>query len=154
MGGTKIVVLQLKQLIKSALLALGGLILIILLIYFLVPKGGGGGTGDSSGANAAKYMPGTYAAQIILHNYPVDVLVTVTDKEITGVTLSEMPETGKAFYPLFKPTMETLSKEIIDTQTTNVISAQETEFTTKVLLSAVNAALEKAAYQAASTSFE
>ncbi len=154
MGGTKIVVVQLKELIKSALFALGGLVLIILLIYFLVPKSGGGEGDISESMAAAKYIPGTYAAQIILHNYPVDVLVTVTEKEITSVALSDIPESQEVFYPLFKPTIESLSEEIIKNQSTNVTTTQETEFTSKVLIAAINAALEKASYEAASTSFE
>ena len=38
MGGTRIIVVQLKQLIKTAIFSVIGLILIVMLIYLFVPK--------------------------------------------------------------------------------------------------------------------
>ena len=147
MGGTKIFVFQLKQIIKCGLLVVLGLAFIILLICFLVPKSS---QPQDLSASAAIYVPGTYCSRIILHNNPIDVYVTVTDSEITDVSLSDMPECENLFYPLFKPTMATLSKEVIEKQSTAVTSTNENEFTTKVLLSAIGLALEKASFAAAS----
>ncbi len=143
MGGPKIVVLQMKELIKSAIIAVVGLVLIILLIYFLIPKKS---TGSEPGAqSAANYIPGTYAATIVLHNKPVDVMVTVTENEITDITMSEMPVSEELFYPLFKPTLANLRDEIVKSQSLELlIIPQEAEMTSKILIEAVNAALQQA----------
>lgn len=136
MGGTRIVVLQLKQIIRMGIFVLVGLGLIIAFIWFLTPR-------DKSGSSAL-YIPGTYAAQIILHNKPVSVEVTVNETEITNVELKDMLEVQEVFYPLFKPTMESLSKEILQKQSTNVSTSADTAVTSQILLDAVNVALEQA----------
>jgi uncharacterized protein with FMN-binding domain len=135
MSGTKIMVFQLKELIKTGVFALIGLVLIVALILFLLPKDNGAPTG---------YVPGTYAAQIILHSNPVDIEVTVSDKEIVGIELKNMKTEQEAFYPLFKPTLATLSEQILRYQTTKIATKKETAVTSQILLDAVDAALRQA----------
>lgn len=174
MGGTEIVVLQLRAVIKTALFAVIGLILIIALIVLLFSKDNNIAPTNSAietertttmvelelelehstpKTNVAKYVAGTYSAQIILHNHPVDIFVTVDDQAITDVTLAQMPESEELFYPLFRPTMTLLSEEIVKTQSTDILLTNETAHTSKVLLSAVEAALEKAQYTPAWTQY-
>lgn len=141
MGGTKIFVLQLKELIKSAIFALAGLVLIILLIYLFVPRS------KEEPVNASTvvlYQPGTYSSEIILHNNPVQVDVTVSDNEIISVTMQNMAETQEVFYPLFEPAMETLSQAILENQTLEITPSADYPVTGGILLKAVNAALEQA----------
>jgi uncharacterized protein with FMN-binding domain len=124
-----------KRLIKVGICALIGLILIIALVVYLVPGGD---------AQARDYLPGTYAAQIILHARPVDVTVTVSEKEITDVQLLNMQADQETFYPLFRPTLDELAKQIIKYQTTKIATTPETAVTSKILLQAVDAALRQA----------
>lgn len=140
MGGTKIFVLQLKDLIKSAVFAVIGLLLIILLIYLFVPRN----KAQTEPEQASSYIPGTYTSDIILHSNPVNVEVTVTETEIVSVDLKNMAETQEVFYPLFTPTMETLSGDIVKYQTADIASSAEYPVTERILLNAVAAALEKA----------
>ncbi len=144
MGGTKIMVFQLKELIKTGIFVLIGLILIIALIVFILPKN----TNDSAFNG---YAPGSYAAQIILHSKPVEVVVTVSDKEITNIELLNMKSDQEAFYPLFKPTLKELSKQVIKYQTTKITTSTETAVTSKILLNAIDAALKQAEVQTANT---
>jgi len=144
MGGTRIMVFQLKELIKTGIFALLGLVLIIALIIFLLPD-------KSKDAAAGGYVPGTYTAQIILHSKPVDIAVTVSDKEITNIQLMNMQAEQEVFYPLFKPTLDDLTKEIIRYQTTQIATSKDTAVTSQILLDAVNAALQQAVPKSAST---
>ena len=137
MGGTKIFVVQLKELIKMAIFGLIGISLIIMLIYFFIPK-------DKTDSASAIYNAGTYSSEVVLHNSPVNILVTVSETEITAIELKNMAEVQEVFYPLFQPTIETLSKEIIEKQSLNISVSSDTQFTSHVILSAVNSALEKA----------
>lgn len=133
--GTKIVVVQLKELIKTAIFAVIGIALIVLLIYFFIPK---------EGKTEALYVPGTYSSEIVLHNNPVSVEVTVSDNMITGIQLMNMGQTQEVFYPLFEPTMEELAQEIIDNQSTDVSTSTDVSVTSKIILDAVDMALEQA----------
>jgi uncharacterized protein with FMN-binding domain len=90
------------------------------------------------------YVPGTYTASIILHNNPVYVDVTVTEDEITSISLENMDEIQTLFYPLFRPIMNNLSEDIIKYQTLKVEGDSKFPVTSNILLSAVDSALSKA----------
>lgn len=136
MGGTKIIVIQLKEIIKTAIFALIGLLLIIALVYFFLPK--------DKNSDEALYIPGTYKAQVILHNSPVDVNVTVSANSIDQVWLSTLEEVQEVFYPLVQPTMEVLASEIVRTQSLDISMNNENSVTCKILLDAVKLAVQQA----------
>lgn len=133
--GTKIVVVQLKELIKTAVFAVVGIALIVLLIYLFIPKN------DEA---EASYMPGTYSAEIILHNNPVLVQVTVSENEIASIELLNMGETQEVFYPLFQTAIDELSEEIINSQSLDVALSSDKSMTEQILIKAVDKALEQA----------
>lgn len=135
MVGTRFIVLRLKHMIRAGIFVLAGIIIIIALVLLILPK---------NKKEATAYTPGTYTAQIILRNKPVSIYVTVGSKDIQAIYMSEMDDTQTLFYPLFKPTLESLAKEIISKQTTNVATTPENMYTGKILLDAVNSALSKA----------
>jgi len=136
MSGARIFVLQLKDLIRTGIFVLVGLLLIVFLVWVMLPK---------KAASASEvYNPGTYTAQIVLHSKPVNVEVTVSTQEITGVTLTGMEEAQEVFYPLFKPTMSFLSQEVVRAQTTDITIDTESAMTGEILLKAIRAALAQA----------
>ncbi len=141
MGGTKIIVVQLKEVIKSVVFALIGLILIFLLIYMFIPKGE---KQDEGTGTSALYYPGTYSSEIILHNSPVVVEVTVTKDKIVSIQLNDMDETQAVFYPLFKPTLENLSSKIVKNQTLDILLSADNATTEEILITAIRGALDKA----------
>lgn len=138
MGGTKIIVLKLKEIIKTALIVIAGIILILLLIKFFLPK-----DKDNAG-ESARYTPGTYTAEIYLSKGSADVEVTVSEDKITKVALKNIDESQEVFYPLLKPTMEIIASEILETQSLTVDIPSENTVTGQVLVGAIEEALEKA----------
>lgn len=141
MGKTKIIVIQLKQIIKSGLFFVLGLILIAILIFMFIPKN----HSQSQNLNPSSiYTPGKYCSQIILHNKPVQVEVSVDQNQILAINLNDISKSQEVFYPLFKPTMETLAREIIHCQSTNIPTINDYAITGKILISAVDNALQKA----------
>lgn len=133
--GTKIVVVHLKQLIKTALVAIVGIIVIVFLIFLFIPK---------EDKSQAIYEPGTYSSQIILHNNPVSIEVTVSKDEIMDIQMLNMGETQEVFYPLFEPALEDLASAIIENQSTDVSVENDASVTNEILINAVDAALEQA----------
>ena len=141
MAGTRIFVLQLKDIIKTTLFAVMGLVLILLLVYLFVPRGK---DTESTGGAGATYIPGTYSAEIILTDSPVTVDVTVSADEILTVKMTNLGETQAVFYPLVQPAMDTLAREIVEYQTTDITPSTEYPITGRILLDAVQKALNKA----------
>jgi len=151
MGGTRIIVWKMKDLIKIGVIALVALTAIIMLVIALAggnsnETGGGVSLGFNTGthANFGEFLPGTYTSHIILHNKPVNVNVTVTENQITAIEMTNLLPTQELMFPLFKPTIETLSAEIIRTQSTNITLDGTAVVTSQILLDAVNAALSQA----------
>ena len=136
MSGARIFVLRLKDVIRTGIFVLIGLLLIVFLVWVMLPK--------KTTERASVYMPGTYAAQIVLHSKPVSIEVTVSDEEITEVALIGMEAEQEMFYPLFKPTMSYLSEEVVRAQSTDITMDAESAMTGEILLKAIRAALAQA----------
>lgn len=143
MGGTKIIVLQLKELIKTGIFAVIGLIFIIMLIYFFIPKDKSSSSSNTSEPSSL-YNAGTYSSEILLHNAPLNLEVTVTENEIISVEFMNLTDAHTAFYPLLEATMNELSSEVISKQTTNLETSIDSEVTSKLLLSAIDTAIAQA----------
>ena len=133
MGGTKFMVIKLKDLVKTAIFAILGVIILIALIYFLVPRD-----------KTALYNPGVYTSSISINGEDLNVEVTVTDRKIKSVALVHTSETVPVFYPLFETAMEDVSKEIVKAQSTDVELPENAQVTSQYILEAVNQALEEA----------
>ncbi|WP_250278647.1 FMN-binding protein [[Clostridium] colinum] len=130
---TKIVVVKLRDVIKKALLTIVGIIILGVIIYFFIPKD-----------NSTAYNPGTYSSEIILHSNPVSVEVTVSKNEILDINLVNMGETQEVFYPLFERSIDDISAQIIENQSTDIVSSVDTSMTTNILVKAIDQALEQA----------
>lgn len=132
---TKIVVVKLKDILKKSILVLIGIIILATIAYFFIPK---------SNHSQAKYNAGTYSSKIILHNNPVLIEVTVSKDEILDIALLNMKETQEVFYPLFEASIDEIASQVIENQSTVVSSNVNNNFTTKIIVDAINNALEKA----------
>jgi hypothetical protein len=76
----------------------------------------------------------------------------VSDQEILSVTMTNLAETQEVFYPLFQPVMETLSRDIVEYQTTKLEPSVDYPITSQILLDAAQSALDKAQSTSASAS--
>jgi uncharacterized protein with FMN-binding domain len=136
MGGTKIIVLKLQQIIKSFLMALAGLILIALLVFFLIPK--------NKSKNSGIYIPGTYSSEFTLHNKPINIEVSVDKNKIYDINISNLDDYHKVFYPFIEPVMQSISQEVISNQNLDITLKNDYAFTERMLLSAISSAVNKA----------
>jgi uncharacterized protein with FMN-binding domain len=137
MGGTKIVVVQLKQLIKTGAFAVLSLSLVIMLAYVFVPS-------SSDDYALVRYVPGTYSTQIMLDQNPISVDVTVSELEILAIELNNLSDSQAVSYPLLQPTMDKIATEIIETQSLEVEVASGQVETGRLLLQAVYSSLDQA----------
>ena len=143
MGGTKIFVLKLKDLIRIGIFVILGLALIILLLVLLVPRGRGSGP-DDEGMNNVRFVPGTYVSTIVLNDDPVQVRVTVSENDILMVYLTGMDDVQRTFFPLFEPRMRDLAEEVLRYQSVYIEPSTDYPVTTGILHDAVIAAVRLA----------
>lgn len=138
---TKIVVLRLKELVFTGVLAVLAILLIILLLTLFLPKD----KEDGASVDTISYIPGVYTSSVMLNDTAVDVQVIVDENNINSISLVNLDETVETMYPLVRPAMEELSKQIIDTQSLeNITYSQSNQYTSIVLLNAIENAIEKA----------
>ncbi len=135
MNSTKIIVIQLKELIMTVLFSVLGVILLGILIYIFVPK-------DKSVDSI--YMPGKYISSLTLGDKNIDVEVTVNNNEILSVKLLNLDEQQQVFYPLVESAMTNISKQIIDKQSLDIDISSDSSETEVLILETVKQALDKA----------
>ncbi len=139
---TKIVVLRMKELIFTGILAALGILLIIMLVVVFLPKGK---NPPENAKSTGKYEPGVYTAAVMLNDSSFDVQVVVDENNINSVSLVNLDETVETMYPLVKPAMEELSHQIVDTQSLdNITYSESNQYTSIVLMNAIEEAIEKA----------
>lgn len=143
---TKIVVLKMKELIFTGILALLILLLVILFLAFVFPKETP--VTEEENVPTSKYVPGVYTSSVMLGDTAADVQVIVDENNINSVALINLNETIETMYPLVKPAMEDLSSQILDTQSLeNITYSQNSQYTSIVLMNAIQDAIEKASLE-------
>ena len=140
---TKIVVLHLKELIYTAIFAVLGILLILLLVFMFLPD-----SKNKTTKETMKYTAGVYTSSIQLNNNAIDVEVMVDDTHINSISLVNLDETTAAMYPLMQPALDNLSQQIYENQSLENISYEDdNQYTSMVLLNAIQDALDKASYK-------
>lgn len=129
---SKIFVVKLKDIIKTVVFALLGIIIIIGVIAFF--------SGDKKGT----YNEGTYYSRIILQGNPLELAVSVDKNEILSISLDRLNESQEVFYPTFSSCIDEISAQVIEMQSTDIELDKSYEVTGGILLNAIDAALEQA----------
>lgn len=143
---TRIWVFHMKELIYTAVFIVLGIVFLLLLIFMFT---GSSKTRETSSAEpSSKYTAGIYTASMTLGGNPVEIAVTVDNDSISSIDFRQLDETVSAMYPLMEPSLEALSQQILDTQSLDNISySEDSQYTSMLLLNAIEAALSKAENQ-------
>lgn len=155
---TKIVVLHMKEIIYTGIFLALGILLIIFLIILFVP-----GNEDSpmqpsptteddtasetevNTQGSSLYIPGVYNTEIVLNDQALNVEVIVDRNGISSIELVNISTAVTTMYPLLEPAFDTLTAQIIESQSLdNITYSQESKYTTFVLLEAIRKSLDKA----------
>lgn len=136
---TKIVVLHMKEIIYTVIIALLVALLIGLFFFMFSSR--------TSPADPSKqcYIPGVYSAPITLNNTELAVEVAVDENSIQSVRVSNLDEAITTMYPLLQPTIEDLAEQICQVQSLDEVElSEETPYTSRLLLNAIETALSQA----------
>ncbi len=138
---TKIIVLHMKEIIYTALFLLFLIILAVLLFFMFGSRRSG-----EEPASGALYTAGTYTSSVSMDQTDLEVEVTVDEDHIKSIRFSNLDETVETMYPLLQSSMENLADQIVLSQSTEDITLPEdSEYTSSLILSAIQNALVKAA---------
>ncbi len=118
-----------------------GILLIILLVFMFLPD-----KKDKDTKETMTYTAGVYTSSIQLNDNAIDVEVVVDESHINSISLVNLDETTAAMYPLMQPALDSLSQQIYEKQSLEDLSYEDdNQYTSMVLLNAIESALEKAA---------
>ena len=137
---TRIIVLHMKEVVYTiAFLILA--VLLGILIYFMF----GPGESQTTSAGEGLYTPGVYRSSLTLNKNTFDVEVTVDQNNIQSIELVNLSESTTAMFPLVKPSLESLASQIVDSQSLDDLKySTDRKYTSQLLISAIEDALEKA----------
>ncbi len=138
-GKTKIVVFRMKELIYTILFVVLAIVLVLLLVFMFRPGK------DKETAETAAYTAGVYTSSIQFQGQTIDVQVVVDENHINSVSFVNLDESVATMYPLMQTSMDSISQQIYEKQSLDHITySEENQYTSTMLLNAVNDALEKA----------
>lgn len=142
MAKTKIVVIQTKELIYTAIFAGLGILLILLLVFMFLPSK----SSEPKESNANKiYTPGVYTSQITLGESTLNLELVVDADQIKSVSLVNLEKSVTTMYPLVKPSLESIEKELIAGKALDDIPLSEkSKYTETLLIEGIRTALDKA----------
>ncbi len=136
MGSTKFVVVKAKELVKTAVFAVLGVIIIVGLITFFLNMGKDEDTG--------LYRDGTYYGEMNVGQETAEIAVTVEDGEIAAISMEDPGETVAAFYPLLETAAEEVGREVVATQSLTIEVDPENAHSAQLVLNAIAEGLEQA----------
>ena len=136
MGSTKFVVVKARELIKTAVFAVLGVIIIVGLITFFLHMG--------DDENTGMYRDGTYYGEMETGGEVTEIAVVIENGEITDVSVEETTEAVAVFYPLLETAVEEVGQAIVESQSLTVEVSPENAYSAQLVLDAVAECLEKA----------
>ena len=136
MGSTKFVVVKAKELVKTAVFAVLGVIIIVGLITFFLNMGKDEDTGI--------YRDGTYYGEMNVGQETAEIAVTVEDGKIAAIFMEDPGEAVAAFYPLLETAAEEVGREVVATQSLTIEVDPENAHSAQLVLNAIAEGLEQA----------
>lgn len=140
---TKIWVFHMKELIYTAVFIILSIVFLLLMV-FMFSSDKGSATAEEE-TLSPRYTAGIYTASMTLGGNPVEIAVTVDKDYISSIRFHQLDETVSAMYPLMEPALESLSRQICETQSLENLSySEDSQYTSLMLVSAIRTALDKA----------
>lgn len=138
---TKILIMKKRELIYTAIFAALAITFLILMVLMFRQ---GGSNSTLTTANTS-YCPGVYTIPVTINSNVMDLQVRVDADHINSISLVNLSESAAAMFPLMQPALESLAAQICETQSTkDVYYEASTQYTSQMLLQAIEAALKMA----------
>ncbi len=141
MAKTKIVVIQLKEIIYTVIFAALGILLILLLIFMFRPN-----KDDKAASTETNlYTAGVYTSSISLNDTALNLEVVVDKNHINKVSIKNIDEAITTMFPLVEPSLEAIATQLYnDVPVDQLELLDDKKYTQQLLIEAIKQALEKA----------
>ena len=144
MSKTKIVVLQLKEIVYTAIFVALGIVLILLLIFMFVGKKDNT-LADVNQQDSVKYTAGVYNTSLTLNDNVLNLEVVVDENHINSVRLLNIDEAISTMYPLIEPSLSKIEQQLVSGVSLDELEyADDSKYTQMLLVDAIQATLDKA----------
>jgi len=141
MAKTKIVVIQLKEIIYTVIFAALGILLILLLIFMFWPDK----KDEAATTSSNLYLPGKWTSSIPLNDTVINLEVVLDENHINAVHIINIDEAITTMFPLVEPSLELIAKQLYDDVPIDQLKlAKDSKYTQTLLIEAIKLALEKA----------
>lgn len=146
MSGTRIVVLQLRKLIYTAIFVGICVIALFFLIVMLSSDKGGKGKESASVADEGEhqYEAGVYTKEIQIGDATVNLQLSLDEDNVKSVELVNLDESVETMYPLMQPTVEKISKQLAAGRSMEeIVISKESQYTEKIIVESVSKMMEE-----------
>lgn len=144
MGKSRILVLQLKEIIYTAIFLLFGILLILVVVIMFKSDDE---TKDTMASATQVYTPGIYTSEFALNGNTLSIQVTVDEATVKNVEFIDIDDSVKKMYPLLETSLDDIVSQLKSgTDISQVSISNDTMYTHKLLINAINDALSEAKY--------
>ena len=140
---TKIIVLHMKELVYTGIFLLLGILFLVLIILMFSTEN----TSSSSekAVETMAYTPGIYTTTLQLGQNSVELEIVLDENNINSIRLVQLDETITTMYPLIEPSLDSITQQILDSQSLdNITFSDDNRYTSSILLDAIRTTIEKA----------
>lgn len=144
MSRTRIVIVQMKEIIYTAIFAGLGILLLVILFFMFWPDGKDEKTSHTENETPAIYDAGVYNSEITIGDSVINLQVTLDKDHVKSVEMTNLDDTVSAMYPLMQPSVEAISNQLAaGVSIDEVVLSEDGQYTEKMILSEVDKVLDE-----------
>jgi len=144
MSRTRIVILQMREIIYTAIFAGLGILLLIILFFMFWPDGKDENKEQADNGKTAVYEAGVYSKQMTVGDSVINLQVVLDEEQVKSVEMINLDDTVSAMYPLMKPSVESISNQLASgVSLDEVVLSDEGQYTEKMILNEVDSVLDE-----------
>ena len=144
MSRTRIVILQMREIIYTAIFAGLGILLLIILFFMFWPDGKDESKEQVDNEKTAVYEAGVYNKEMTVGDSVINLQVVLDEEQVKSVEMTNLDDTVSAMYPLMKPSVESISNQLASgVSLDEVVLSDEGQYTEKMILNEVDSVLDE-----------
>lgn len=144
MSRTRIVILQMREIIYTAVFVGLGILLLIILFFMFWPDGKDENKEQADNGKTAVYEAGVYSKQMTVGDSVINLQIVLDEEQVKSVEMINLDDTVSAMYPLMKPSVESISNQLASgVSLDEVVLSDEGQYTEKMILNEVDSVLDE-----------
>lgn len=153
MSRTRIVILQLKEIVYTAIFVCLGILLLTLLFFMFWPEKDSKTVSKStppvsSAESGMSFQAGVYNKELSLGDSQINIQVALDSDRVKSVEIVNLEESVETMYPLIKPAVKEISDQLVQgVSPEEVVLPDDSPYTSQMVLDSVNEIMTEASSQ-------